>query len=1211
LPPFSVVGSSFDGDDPFQSLINPSPIFIVTKVNDITTKIMFDSGSSRSFIKKSILDQMNHLPIQFNKQFYLMADGHSTFNILGTVKIYIDLDNLQTSIIVGIVDNLCVDCLLGMDYMNKYYVNLNNKEKQIHIHAQDVIVSVPMESVIKDFFLPCRSTKTIYIYPQEEKHIQITCEAPVGHMLFSPTNNLKNKGLVTAHAIISVVNYTATVFVYNSTMKPQQLNYQEIIGEVTPYCSTAFVATIFDPQTKTLVDENQTQSLTSNSESNIHVLLDHINDEQQVNQIWSIFKKHHQLFDTTTTTIADTDISHVICTENKPPTTSRPYPQTIDKQNATFEIIQQMIKHKQIRPSYSQYSAPIILIKKRDGSYRFIVDYRKLNNITIQDNFPLPNLEQALQMVGGRRYYSKLDLRSGYFQIPIKEEDKYKTAFITTHGLFEFNVLAQGLKNSPPSFQRIMSNLLLPCKKFSTVYLDDVLIYSDNFDQHLQHVNQVLAILNKHKFQLNPPKCEVFCTNINYLGHTISHDGVRPLQERIENFLSIPQPVSLAQANAFIGGIGWYRRFINNYASIAAPILAVTNLTKAYKHKFHWDQDQRDAFEQLKTALITEPLFLTYPDNDLPLTLATDASDNCIGGVLYQEDANGQRKNIYFHSQMLPKPQRKWPTIEKEALAIYYCVLRMKLYLLGREFTIYTDHCPLRDMHLKPSNNRRVDRISLILQQYNIKEICHISGKCNCMADYLSRYPRQLDDDEDFIEPDYGTVRGIQFVGAAITRAKAKAQLLAPNVSANGSPSNESSVTNDHPSREDGHEFDVTKIGDAQKQDSFYQEQVHKLQQNLVNSSFELTDNILYKIVKYGITKQKLIYIPSVLVSQVVEVYHGSSWAGHFGFRRTYNNLKDRYWWPNMKETVKNHLQSCLKCQKFNFGRHKAHGFLHPIESPSGPFQMIGIDYSGPFPTTTQGNKYVLAITDYFTKWVIAIPVEKQNAQTTATILYEHYICIYGVPRQILSDQGTPFNNQLIEAFTKILGCHHIKSTPYHPQTNGAIERFNATFERQLAKVTNVHMNDWDTHLKSIVFAYNIGKHASTEYSPYQLQFGRHPNLPPDKPKATYEFLKPNDYFQYFRRTLTLYHHHAKENISKHQQYYKTHYDARRANPHFNVGDRVLKRLSITKTKLSSIYSDPMVVIKIQHPTHWIKDDVTQKIYQVHVSQLRLCKINC
>jgi hypothetical protein len=355
MPPFSTVGSSFDGDAPTYSLKNPSPIFIVAKINQITTNIMFDSGSSKSFIKKSVLDRTNHLPIQFDKQSYLMADGRSTFYILGTVQIFIDLYNLQTSIIVGIVDNLCVDCLLGMDYMNKYYVNLNNKEKQVYIHAQDVIVSLPMETIIGDVTLACRSTKFTYIHPQEEKQIQIACEIPSGHMLFSPTDNLKNKGLVTANAIIPVVNYTATVFLYNSTMRQQQLDYQEIIGEMTAYCPTAFVTTIFDSQTKTLVDEDQTHSLTANGEDNILALLDHIDDQQQVNQIRLIFKKHQQLFDTKTTTIAETDTPHVICTENKPPITSRPYPQTIDKQNATFEIIQQMIKNKQIRPSYSQY----------------------------------------------------------------------------------------------------------------------------------------------------------------------------------------------------------------------------------------------------------------------------------------------------------------------------------------------------------------------------------------------------------------------------------------------------------------------------------------------------------------------------------------------------------------------------------------------------------------------------------------------------------------------------------------------------------------------------------------------------------------------------------------------------------------------------------------------------------------------------------------
>ncbi|CAF4676963.1 unnamed protein product, partial [Rotaria sp. Silwood2] len=544
-----------------------------------------------------------------------------------------------------------------------------------------------MEDQSEKIRIICRTEKSEYLHPYEEKQLKIISQVSFGQLLFSPAYYITHiLGLIIPHSLISINNHTAFISVYNPTAKPCYFNKNFIIGVATPLSSNN-ISTVFDPYTSDKFDNDKSISLSPSGEQYINPLVTHIKCQQQLAKIKAVLIKHSSLFDTSKTTIAETSTPHVICIGDNPPTTSRSYPQTIDKQNATFDIIQQMLKHKQIRASHSQYSAPILLIKKRDGSYRFIVDYRKLNNITIQDNYPLPNLEQAIQIVGGHQYYTKLDLCSGYFQIPIREEDKHKTAFITVHGLYEFNVLAQGLKNSPPSFQRIMSNLLLSCRKFCLVYLDDILIYSDSFARHLDHLNQVLAILNKYKFQLNPQKCELVKTSIDYLGHTISNQGVKPLQERIDKILAIPQPTTLNQANAFIGAIGWYRKFIKDYATLAAPILAVTNLTTPNKYKFKWDIPQQEAFTQLKTTITSEPLFLTYPDPNAPIMLATDASDYCIGGVLYQE-INGERKNIYFYSQMLPKLQRKWPTIEKEALAIYYCVTRMKLYLQGREFIV-------------------------------------------------------------------------------------------------------------------------------------------------------------------------------------------------------------------------------------------------------------------------------------------------------------------------------------------------------------------------------------------------------------------------------------------------------------------------------------------------------------------------------------------
>ncbi|CAF1164741.1 unnamed protein product [Rotaria magnacalcarata] len=1122
-------------------------------------QIMFDSGSTQSFINEEVLNRTVHFPINYKKHYYLLADGNTTFEVTGTVKIFVEINHIKTNIVVGVVNSLCTDCILGMDYITKYKVNLNNQQLRVQVHTPFKTLRIPMVEQSTKPKIKCWLSKSDRSNPSQEKRLPL-------------------------------------------------------------------ISTIFYNNKKEKYHENNLSMLTSASEHHIKSLLIHLHDLPQFHELKQILTKYQPLFDTSRTTMAQTSIPHVICTSDNPPISSKPYPQTLEKQNATFEIIQQMIRNKQIRASSSQYASTILLIKKRDGSHHFIVDYRKLNQITIQDKFPLPNLEQTIQMVGGHEYYSTLYLRSGYFQIPIREEDRHKTAFITTHGLYEFNVLAQGLKNSPPSFQLITSNLLLPCKKFSLVYLDDILIYSNSFQQHLDHLNQVLPILNKHQFQLNPQKCELARTAIDYLGHTISNQGIKPLQERIQKILDIPQPVSLNQANAFIGAIGWYRKFIQDYTKIAAPILAVTNLTKNNKFKFKWDSPQRNAFDKLKIAITSEPLFLNYPDVNAPLILATDASDYCIGGVLYQE-INGERKNIYFYSKILPKLQRKWPTIEKEALAIYYCVSRMKLYLLGHEFIIQTDHCPLRDMHKKSSNNRRVDRISLVLQQYNIKEIRHISGKCNCMADYLTRYPRQIEEDDEFFDSDFGHIPNVysqssnltlqdnlsinsQIVNAVTTRAQTKAQEKSLPSKDHTVPADDSLVPDDQSQEGLGHAFDISKIGEAQKHDKLYQENFLEIHKNNPNSSYMLKNDILYKLIKRGVITKELVYVPSSMLEQLLSAYHDAPYAAHFGVRRTYLKLKDIYWWSDMKITIRNYIQSCLKCQKFNIPRNKLPGLLHPIESPIGPFPLIGIDYSGPFPITPQGNKYVLAITDYFTKWVIAIPLPEQTAKITAETLYEYYITIYGVPSRILSDQGTHFNNKLIAAFTSILGCHHIKSTTYHPQTNGAIERFNSTFERQLAKLTNKRINDWDIHLKSIVFAYNTGSHAATKFTPYELQFGRRPQLPPEQPLTNYQFSKPNDYIFYFNKTLNIYRQHAMNNIFNNQQNYKKFYDRNRPEKYYSISDQVLKRIPTQPSKLGELYSNPMIIIKKQHSTYFVQDLDNKKIYQVHVSQLRVFNFN-
>ena len=319
--------SSADGVDSYQPTKNPSSLFISAKINQVPTQVMFDSGSSRSFIKKSALSRTSHLPIQPQQQQYYLADGNTRFEVLGVVKIFIEFNRLTTSIVVSVVNSLCVDCILGMDYIDKYQVNLDYKHKQVQIHAYDQQVTTLMNNREDNISTSCRTFNIVTIYPYQERRIKIVLQVSCRQMIFTPSSHLfPQTGLVIPHSLISVNNHIAWISVYNSTDVHQRLQRNVVIGTVVPYSSSHFISTIFNSQTKIRIDEDQTQSLTSTSEHHIRNLSNHIQDPEQVKQLQVVLSRHHQLFDLTKATIAQTTIPHVICTGDKPPTTSRPYP---------------------------------------------------------------------------------------------------------------------------------------------------------------------------------------------------------------------------------------------------------------------------------------------------------------------------------------------------------------------------------------------------------------------------------------------------------------------------------------------------------------------------------------------------------------------------------------------------------------------------------------------------------------------------------------------------------------------------------------------------------------------------------------------------------------------------------------------------------------------------------------------------------------------
>ncbi|CAF1458242.1 unnamed protein product [Rotaria sordida] len=715
------------------------------------------------------------------------------------------------------------------------------------------------------------------------------------------------------------------------------------------------------------------------------------------------------------------------------------------------------------------------------------------------------------------------------------------------------------------------------------------------------------------------------------------------MKEKIEAILAIHEPRSLAQANKFIGALSWYRKFIPHFATIAAPIHAVTNLTKDRRNKFQWKYAQSKAFHDLKQMLISKPLFLHYPVNNVPLMLTTDASAIGIGGVLQQE-IDGEIHNLYYHSQLMTPCERKYSAIEKEALAIYKCFARMRTFLLGRNIILRTDHCPLCHIMEKTVRNARVDRITHLIQEYNIDKVIHINGRENCLPDFLSRYSNDVCD--DLFEIDYGleskkdhnpslSLSAKRVASSFSSQHKKNKNLLATMTLRSHSKQHNSIPTkatldnkivtenqsNDEslmefssdtslPKRFSFNQFDLSKLKEEQEKDPIIHGIAKQIHTNKNGVPFVFKNNIVYKLItpsRHSKRNIEVIYLPSSMIDSLLQACHDDPMSGaHFSFDRTYNKIKNLYWWPAMKSTIRRYIQSCLLCKQYNISRQKKYGYLRPINPPEGPFLLIGIDYCGPLKRTPRENQYVLVITDYFTRHVTAVALPNCTAETTAQALFNEYFCKYGVPAVILSDQGSHFRNQLMENIKVLIGYNHSYSTPYHPQTNGIVERFNATFIPQIAKLQDTQDNNWDEYLQAVVFAYNTGIHKTTKYSPYELIYGRSPRLPINARPSYFSFSKPNDYFEQLKRTLRIYHQAARHHIILQQQNNKYMYDRNRLDPQYKIGDKVLTRMHNSSGKLDSKFSPiPKVITQVYHPIYEVQDEENHVYSQVHVADLR------
>ena len=467
-------------------------------------------------------------------------------------------------------------------------------------------------------------------------------------------------------------------------------------------------------------------------------------NEQQTNETDKLFLDNIDVFaeniseEGQTIELTQTHIvEHEIKTNDAEPIKQRPYRIAPSENQFVKNELDAMLDKGIIRESTSPWASPIVIVPKKNNKKRICIDYRRLNKVTEKDVYPLPIIDDILEMFDGAKWFSTLDLASGYWQVAVKEEDKRKTAFVTKHGLYEFNVMPFGLCNAPATFQRLMDKVLSRfIGKFLVVYLDDVTIYSQTFDEHMTHLKTVFKTLRKAQLKLNRDKCHFFLHSIKFLGHEITRQGILPDEEKIDKVKNFPTPHNLRTLRGFIGLASYYRKFINKFSDIAKPL----NKLLQKDEPFVWSKEQRKAFELLKHHLITAPI-LQHPKYDKPFYLHTDASSFGLGAVLAQKDEENKREfAIAYASRSLNTAEKNYSATDLECLAVIWAVEYFRHYFGTDHFYVVTDHSALKWLHTSELKGRRA-RWILRLEPYNYT-IIHRAGRKHNNADSLSRLPQ-------------------------------------------------------------------------------------------------------------------------------------------------------------------------------------------------------------------------------------------------------------------------------------------------------------------------------------------------------------------------------------------------------------------------------------------------------------------------------------
>nr|CAH7734904.1 unnamed protein product [Callosobruchus chinensis] len=1092
-------------------------------------KVLIDTGSTKSFIHPDIAKKL--FPKNIKNDPFQISSAHGTSTeqysmTMPSSKIFNNPGIFMKFHLFKFHDQF--QCLLGLDNL-KNVLNANIDLSSNHLITPSAKISLKYHQVSHS------SNLTINLPPRTEQVIKINVKNVANGEVIIPYRKLSC--LEIPECLTIVKNHEAICTVLNLSEESISFDISNAI-EVEHFYDYEFSENSNPPNINNLDFQKYKFDISK-------IRTNHMNPEE-IEAITKLVKEYSDIFHIEGNYLTFTNkIKHHIRTSDEIPiyTKSYRYPEIHRKE--VQRQIQGMLDQGIIRESNSAWSSPIWVVpKKLDASgqkkWRIVIDYRKLNEKSLGDRYPLPNITDLLDKLGRCQYFTTLDLASGFHQIEMAEEDIQKTAFNTENGHYEFTRMPFGLKNAPATFQRVMDNVLRGIQNEKClVYLDDIIIFSTSLQEHILRLRDVFERLRQSNFKIQLDKSEFLRKEVSYLGHIITADGVRPNPEKINAIKNFSIPTTRKQIKGFLGLLGYYRKFIKDFAKITKPLTKRLKKDAIINPK---DTDYVECFELCKTLLTNDPI-LQYPDFSKPFNITTDASNFAIGAVLSQGKI-GSDLPIAYASRTLSESETRYSTTEKELLAIVWAVKYFRPYIFGRKFIIITDHKPLQWLFSVKDPSSKLLRWRLRLEEHDF-DIVYKKGKLNTNADFLSRIevnvnearapsplakfmeefnqnfknqpstsnvsnipnptdnqsitpePNDLDniDDNDFDDSGHTIHSNIEnptinipIIDSPINFAKN--QIIISEV--NFEPA-DPVISKLHTNKQrisvqlskNNFEPDVIKfvkefIAPKVKYHLYFEDPVYEKFSTILQKYFKNSQINLIRCTK------KLIDITDQNeVIETIKNFHEGK-TNHRGIDETDKRIRSTYYWPNLRKSIQTYINECEICQLTKYDRHPLKLQYNVTPTPTRPFQILYVD------TISLEKSKFLTITDSFSKYGQAYRLNSAQGVEVANKFIK-YFTHHCIPEQMIFDNGTELKNSVVK---ELLDTHKVKVhfiSSQHPESNGTVERFHSTLIEHLRLLNNQieYKNEpIETKVNYAILAYNNTIHSVTNLKPYEIITG-------------------------------------------------------------------------------------------------------------------------